>query len=501
VTSLEISGRLLARNSLLNFIGQVVPLFVGVVTIPFIVRGLGTDRFGLLSLAWVILGYFTIFDLGLGRATAKFVAEALGKGAEGQIPRLFWTAATIQAVWGLLGAIVLVSVTPLLVERILNISPELRGEAQNTFYVLAFAIPVVLVSSSFSGVLEAAQRFDLVNAVRSPFNAANFLLPLVGVFLGWGLPRIAALLVVSRGLAWLTYYWRCIRVFPSLKGLPHLPSGELRALVGFGGWITISQLAGMIFGYLDRILIGSFLSIGAVTYYAVPYDVISRFTILPASLTATLFPAFSNQGALQREDALHRLYLQPTKFLLVAIIPLVSVLVIFSGEILELWLGADFAQRSITVFRFTALAFFFNYLGQICYTAIQALGRPDLTAKLNLAEIPLFIGLCWNLIPVWGINGGAFARCIVTSVDALLLFCIMKRLISLSLGDLFSSGLFRGIVPGTIFCLLLLCAKHLAKGLLAQAVFITPSLGAYALVVWFYWLDGVDKAIFTKVKL
>jgi len=51
-----VSGRLLARNTLLNLIGQAVPLLVGVVTVPFIIRGLGTERFGLLSLAWVIWG-------------------------------------------------------------------------------------------------------------------------------------------------------------------------------------------------------------------------------------------------------------------------------------------------------------------------------------------------------------------------------------------------------------------------------------------------------------
>lgn len=87
--SVEIRGSLLAHNTLLNFIGQAVPLLVGVVTIPFIVQGLGTERFGLLSLAWVILGYFTIFDLGLGRATTNFVAEALGKGEDDQTKQGF----------------------------------------------------------------------------------------------------------------------------------------------------------------------------------------------------------------------------------------------------------------------------------------------------------------------------------------------------------------------------------------------------------------------------
>ena len=38
---LKLSDGLLARNTLLNSIGQAVPLLVGVVTIPFIVRGLG----------------------------------------------------------------------------------------------------------------------------------------------------------------------------------------------------------------------------------------------------------------------------------------------------------------------------------------------------------------------------------------------------------------------------------------------------------------------------
>lgn len=73
---MEIRGSLMARNTFLNFIGQAVPLLVGVITIPFIIRGLGTDRFGLLSLAWIVLGYFAIFDLGLGRTTTKFIVVA-----------------------------------------------------------------------------------------------------------------------------------------------------------------------------------------------------------------------------------------------------------------------------------------------------------------------------------------------------------------------------------------------------------------------------------------
>src|SRR6266581_239871 len=63
---LEITGRLLTRNWILNLAGQVLPLFVALPAMPYVIRGLGTERFGILSIAWVLLSYTTALDLGLG---------------------------------------------------------------------------------------------------------------------------------------------------------------------------------------------------------------------------------------------------------------------------------------------------------------------------------------------------------------------------------------------------------------------------------------------------
>src|ERR671910_6643 len=147
---LEISGRLLTRNALLNFVGQAGPLLVGVATIPFIIRGLGVERFGLLSIAWVAPEYFTFVDLGLGRAIIKYVAEALGKGDKDRMSRLAWTAVTVQVVLGFLGTFALIRFTPFLVEHALNVPLALEAEAKAMFYLLALSIPLVLVSSSLT---------------------------------------------------------------------------------------------------------------------------------------------------------------------------------------------------------------------------------------------------------------------------------------------------------------------------------------------------------------
>ncbi|MCL0085109.1 flippase [Thermodesulfovibrionales bacterium] len=490
---LEIKGGLIARNTLLNLIGQGLPLVVAVVTMPFIIQGLGIERFGLLALAWVVLGYFAIFDLGLGRATTKFVAEALGKGEEEQVPRLVWTAVTIQAFFGLLGAIVLASITPLLVERILNIPPELIKEAKDTFYLLSLSIPVVLVSSSFRGVLEAFQRFDLVNIVQVPSSTLTFLLPLVGLLLGFNLPGIVSLILVARFAELAVFVVMSIRSAPPLKRY----SGTftlLPRLFSFGGWVTISSIVIPIFVFLDRFIIGSLLTLSAVAYYTAPHAIISRLGILPASLVMTLFPAFSTLAARRSQPELNAIAARSIKYLvMVEMVPTVLFL-LFAEDILMIWLGSNFAAESTSVFRLLAIAFLLNAIGHIPFALIQGIGRPDVVAKYHLIELPLYVGVVFFLVWELGITGAALAWCLRMgwTIPIFSLLCI--KIAGVPLKAFSENGTNRslivaaGVLIPSIALVLLREWGIVATGLLAGAILV-----GYLLLSWFIVFDQTDR--------
>ena len=500
--SFDIRGRLLARNAVMNFIGQGAPLLVGVITIPLIVRGLGTERFGLLSLAWVILGYFTVFDLGLGRATTKFVAEALGRGEEDQIPRLVWTAVTVQGVFGILGAVVLVGITPLLVERILSIPPMLVQEATASFYLLALAIPVVLISGSFRGVLEAKQRFDLVNAVRIPSNTLVFLLPLVGLILGLQLPGIVALILVSRFVTLLALIALDFQVLPTLRGVS-TSFGHFPTLLSYGAWVTITNIVGPLMVYLDRFLIASLLSLGMVAYYTAPFEAVTRFWIIPASLLTTLFPAFSTLGVVGHQERLEALFARSLKYLVLVLGPLILLLVLFAEEILQAWLGSDFAMQSTVVLQMLALGVLFSSLSHIPYALLQGVGRPDLTAKINLLELPIYMMILWILIGRWGIAGVAAAWMIRAALDALLSFVASFGVCQFRPALLGTNGL-----PTTLMAFLLLVGvawglRSLvgALSLPVQSILFILLFGLFAWITWRKALDTSDRdAIMTMMK-
>src|SRR3989442_5579018 len=140
--------RPLVRNTLLNLAGQVAPLIVSVLTIPKVFRGLGAERFGLLAIILVVAGYFSIFDLGLGRATTRLVAETIGKREYHRLPPIAWTASITQLGFGILAGIILATLTPVLVARFLNISADRLPASRSRFYILAPSLSPILCCSA-----------------------------------------------------------------------------------------------------------------------------------------------------------------------------------------------------------------------------------------------------------------------------------------------------------------------------------------------------------------
>ena len=62
---------LLTQNALFNLIGTALPLGVGLISIPIVIDALGLEVFGLLTLIWTAIGYFGLFDFGMGRALTQ----------------------------------------------------------------------------------------------------------------------------------------------------------------------------------------------------------------------------------------------------------------------------------------------------------------------------------------------------------------------------------------------------------------------------------------------
>src|SRR2546430_2245373 len=62
-------------NVLWSWLGVAVNVVVGLVLSPYIVRTLGTERYGIWALVFGLLDYIWFFDLGMNTAVVNFVAR------------------------------------------------------------------------------------------------------------------------------------------------------------------------------------------------------------------------------------------------------------------------------------------------------------------------------------------------------------------------------------------------------------------------------------------
>ena len=489
----DLSGRQLARNTALNLVGRIVPLVVAVAAMPYVVGHLGPDRFGLLALAWMVVGYFALFDLGIGPATTKFVAELLGKGEIEKLPELVWTALASQTALGLVAGVLLALGAPLLVERLLKIPAELHPQAHLMFLILAAALPIDFATGSMRGVLAASQRFDLLNALTIPSSSLNYLLPVVALALGYGLPAIVLFLVLARLASLGVLFVLCFRLYPALRTQVQFDRRLVRSLLGFGGWVTVSSAVGPILVYFDRFFIGAVVSIAAVGFFTPPYMISERMSLFPVSLMTTLFPAFSTSAGRGDHEWIRSTFVRSLKFLLLLVGPGALLLGFFAHPILTIWLGAKFAAEGTLVLQILAVGVLINSLAFVPYGLLQGMGRPDLTAKFHLFELPLHIGLVWFLVTRFGLPGAALAWTIRVSLDFLLLIGAACWVTRTSIRLLAGRDLRRSV--GTLLGLAAGFAVLWAstQTLITEAAFALFLSGGFLIAAWHYVLNLEEK--------
>jgi len=230
-TNSPTSGRLLARNTLWNLLGQGAPLVAAVIALPLLIRGLGIDRYGVLNLVWMLTGYFSFLDLGLGRVLTKLLAEQLGRVLEEALAKEIWTAWSLMLGLGLLGAVVIATIAPWLVHRVLKIPIELQAETLQTIYLLAGTLPLVVTSAGSAAILAARQRFGLLNAVAIPQGVCSILGPLFVLPFSHSIFAVGLALAAVRLAAWLAYLALCFRVMPAIARVISLERSAVMPLL------------------------------------------------------------------------------------------------------------------------------------------------------------------------------------------------------------------------------------------------------------------------------
>jgi O-antigen/teichoic acid export membrane protein len=286
----------------------------------------------------------------------------------------------------------------------------------------------------------------VVTALRLPLAAVNFVGPLAALPFSRSIVPSVAILAAGRVLGWLAHLVVCLSRYPFLSQFA-LRGGPLGPLLRYGGWTTITNVVGPAMVFLDRFLIGAMLPIAAVTHYVTPYEMVTKLLVVPGAILGAMFPAFAATFASDRAR-LAVLYERSLRAVVLATFPLALIVATLAHEILAIWIGPVLPAQSAVILQWLALGVFVNAVGQVPYAALQGAGRPDIIARLHVAELPLYAAAIWLLASRFGVVGVAMAWTLRVGLDTATLLFISQRRLTVSSGSLALLG--SALMAGTI---------------------------------------------------
>lgn len=420
-----VQTRKLGQYLAFTLLGPGLPMVLALITIPQMIKILGTERFGLLTLIWVLLGYFSLFDFGLGRAASRLYSEKLGHGDTLSIKPIIFTSIISIFTLGLVGTLILSLLKNWLVTSALKVSPALQDEALNAFFWVSLSIPFVSLGGCLKGLLEARQKFHISGAVQALMGALIYIAPLAILLIVDNLAAVVFVLFIARLLTSVIY------LFPVLGDLPATDKKlfnkeHLLPLVKTGGWMTVTNIVGPVISYADRFLIAALLTVSFVAYYSTPFEVVTRITLIATAIGQVLFPAMASFYG-RDQNRVQQLFGLGVQTIAVLGYSVLIILTCFTPEILSIWLNADFAEKSTMAFRILAFGTLMNMLAIVPFNYLQSHQRANWTALLHLIELGLYLPLLALLIRLYSIEGAAFAWSFRTTIDLVVMMLLSKK--------------------------------------------------------------------------
>ena len=389
-----------------NWATLVLTTVVSFFLAPLIVRLLGNDAYGVWALIGSVIGYLALIDLGVRGAVTKYVATLHPAGNHDEAGRitsaglLFFGVAAVVTV--LVGAVV-----ALLVDRMFEIPPDLVGPTRLAMFLTCLAVAVSIIGGVFGGVIAALHRFDYLNGVEIALTLVRTVATVVALEQGGGLVALATIqLVASAARTWI--YWLNLRkLYPELRIQLGGAWDLVPKVVAFGAVSTLIHVSTALINYSDSIIIGVFLPLQAVTFFAIASTLTIQARGVISGISQVLAPlagSFEGRGELPR---LGEVMLASARLATLAILPIAAAFAFRGETFIGLWMGEEFAEPAGGVLRILAPGLWVYASFQVCVSIMIGLDRHRGMVPAFLVEAAANVLLCVALVRPLGITGVA----------------------------------------------------------------------------------------------
>jgi len=380
-----------------------------------------------------------------GRAMTNFVAKV--RGGNDTFRKLCSSTLLLAIAVAFIGSLTIALSANVLVTEYFRIAAELQSEAVEVVRIAAVVLMSMAVLYLSWSVLHGMEFFALFAKLSGGYSISVGVGSVSIALAGGGLRSILIIqLAITLGFLIITLALLSKR--GALRFFGTKPDFEsVKAVFRSALPIIGYQVIGNIVVLIERGLVSSRLGEAALSYYVVAMNLAINLNGLAASLSLVMLPIAS-----QREsdwESFRGIYEKATTYIIALMTGIMTTVVVFGDQFLQVWLGREFAQSAILVLIPGVLAFGIHSFSVIVFQVADGTGRSRLNLITTFLAGLVFVVVAFTTIGRFGIESPAFARLASAMVWVLFMF-VVDRMIRRSWGIRFFSRLFTSLLPAIV---------------------------------------------------
>lgn len=408
------------RHILSNWVGFLFSCIIAFFLSPFILHHLGNDAYGLWILTGSLTFYLSLFNFGVASAVVRYVARFHAEENSKEANAVISSALVIFLFAGIVAICASFLFAALFVQG-LHIPKSYQFAARTIIVVGGVNVAITLISRVFSGVLAALHRFDLFNLVAAVNGSLVAVAVVVTLSRNAGVISLSFVYLLSAVATGLTYAVVAFRIYPALRiRLAECDRGHLKLIFAYSNYAFLLQLSFNLVFYTDSIIIGTFLSVGLIAFFAIAGNLIFYSRALINGISDLMTTRVSVMVAKGIQHEVKQLTMKATRSATAVVLPIAVTFLIRGGTFIRLWMGPGYVEQSGRILSILALGLIFFAADQVSTSTMLGMNKHKPVVLAVLAEAICNLAISVALAPRMGIFGVAWGTTLPSLAVSLL---------------------------------------------------------------------------------
>jgi O-antigen/teichoic acid export membrane protein len=386
--------------------------------IPFIIKSLGQDMYGLWTLSFSLIGFFSLLDFGFGLGVVKWTGESRVTGEHEYRNHMLSTVFFVYVMVALIGMILLGGFAYFFYAKAFSIPKPMQTTAIAVLLILGLrSLLIQIPLSLFKGILFGEQRIYQINIIQTIGTLLYAGSAFVVLSQGKGVVYLAIVNCGSFLLENLLYFSLAFKKVENLSISPKKVQRKyFHEAISFSFYSFLTTIAGLVLFQTDVIIIQLTLNLTLVGLYSVAIKISEYAFLLTKQLINVLTPLISELKEKKEYDSLRFLLLDLSKYIMATGVILTTTIYVFGNDLLVFWVGEAFQKATIPLLLLMT-SFMVSIPELVASNVLTMTGHHRFTAKISVLSIFVNIGTSLLLVRPLGLVGIALGTLISSTVN------------------------------------------------------------------------------------